>query len=100
MVKKAGGYTSQMKARVKYPKMKSKSAKKMDEVKVISSTKVEDITTAQNESIKDEDVASDDSATVEDIQIVREAASSSEYCRATFTERCTECRVVDFNLFI
>ena len=77
MVKKTGGYTSQMKARVKYPKMKSKSAKKMEEVKIISSTKVEDVTTELNDAIKNEDVASDDSATVDDIQIVREATSSS-----------------------
>ena len=77
MVKKTGGYTSQMKARVKYPKMKLKSAKKMEDVKIISSTKVEDVTKELNNAIRGEDVASDDSATVDDIQIVREATSSS-----------------------
>ena len=77
MVKKTGGYTSQMKARVKYPKMKLKSAKKMEDVKIISSTKVEDVTKGLNNAIRGEDVASDDSATVDDIQIVREATSSS-----------------------
>ena len=77
MVKKTGGYTSQMKARVKYPKMKLKSAKKMEDVKIISSTKVEDVTKELNNAIRGEDVASDDSATVDDIKIVREATSSS-----------------------
>ena len=33
-----------MKARVKYPKLKSKSEKKTSEVKIMSSTQVEEIT--------------------------------------------------------
>ena len=78
MVKAKGGYTSQMKARVKYPKLKSKAEKKMSEVKIISSTQVEDNTAELTDAIKDDDIASDDSATIEDIQdTVRKAASSN-----------------------
>ena len=41
MVKQKGGYTSQMKARVKYPKLRPKSEKKQ-ELRIMSATQVED----------------------------------------------------------
>ena len=59
MVKQKGGYTSQMKAKVKYPKLKSKSAKKTSEFKIISSTQVEDITAENDETREDVDKTPD-----------------------------------------
>ena len=70
MLKQKAGYTSQMKARVKYPKLKSKSEKKTSEVKIMSSTQVEEITSDVIDANKDDDVSSDDSATVEEIQTI------------------------------
>eukprot|EP00092_Neocalanus_flemingeri_P014407 GFUD01015541.1.p1 GENE.GFUD01015541.1~~GFUD01015541.1.p1 ORF type:complete len:313 (+),score=98.07 GFUD01015541.1:52-990(+) len=64
MVKHKAGYTSQMKAKVKYPKLKSKSEKKTAEVKIMSSTKVEDKTAENVESKENVDDTPEDSVSV------------------------------------